>query len=115
MLRLEAPRNLVPITLGTDPTEERIELSNPASWMRAMVHQQEQAEQDLRQLHKLCGDSINRADRRIQDIERAYHMLAQRTQYVYDWVRAQKEVVEAWIRNELAAATNAYQTLDRQV
>jgi len=53
MLRLEAPRDLVQITNGTDPTEEAVEISNPASWVRSLVHQQQQAEDDLRQLQEL--------------------------------------------------------------
>ena len=115
MLRLEAPRDLVQITNGTDPTEEAVEISNPASWVRSLVHQQQQAEDDLRQLQELCGTTIDRTDRRIRAIERAYYTLAQGTRYVYERIQAGEDIAEVWVRNELAAAANAYQTFARQV
>lgn len=62
MLSLEAPRDLLQITNGDSPEGEMVELANPASWIRAMVHQQEQAEQDLKQVYELCGTTIDRTD-----------------------------------------------------
>ena len=61
LLRLEACRNLLQITDGTNPEEEVIELANTATWVRALVRQQRQAESDLKQLVDLCGTTINRA------------------------------------------------------
>jgi len=33
MLRLEAPRHLLQITIGTAPLEQALELANPAVWV----------------------------------------------------------------------------------
>ena len=44
-------------------------------------------------------------------IEKAYQILAEGTRYVYDWVHANEEIAEAWVRTELANVANAYQTL----
>jgi len=62
MLRLEAPRDLLQITDGTPTQEQAIELTNPAVWVRTMAQQQKQAENDLRQLTELCGNTINRTN-----------------------------------------------------
>jgi len=111
MLRLEAPRDLLQITSGTPNPEQAVELANPAVWVRTLVHQQRQAEDDLRRLTELCGDSYNRTDRRTQEIERAYQTLAEGTRYVYDRVNANEKIAEEWIRSELSSAANAYQSL----
>jgi len=47
MLRLEAPRDLLQITDGTPAPDQAIEVANPAIWLRSMVRQQRQAENDL--------------------------------------------------------------------
>jgi len=47
MLRLEAPRDVLQITDGTRTVEEAVEVPNPAVWMRALVRQQRQAEDDF--------------------------------------------------------------------
>jgi len=47
MLRLEASRDVPQITNETAPMEEALEISNPATWLRALVKQQKQAEGDL--------------------------------------------------------------------
>jgi len=111
MLRLEAPRDLLQITSGTPSPEQSVELANPAVWVRTLVHQQRQAESDLRRLTELCGDAYNRTDRRTQEIERAYQTLAESTRYVYDRVNANEKIAEEWIRSELSSAANAYQSL----
>jgi len=51
----------------------------------------------------------------MQRIEEAYHTLAEGTWYVYDWVNANEEIAESWVRSELAAVANAYQTLTQNV
>jgi len=115
MLRLEAPRDVLQITDGTAPSGEAVEISNPAVWVRTMVRHQQQAERDLGQLAELCGNTIDRTDRRIQRIEQAYQTLAEGTRYVYDRVHANQEIEEAWVRSELSAAANAYQTFAQNV
>jgi len=62
ILRLEAPRDLLQITDGTTTAEQALELSNPAAWVRTMARQQKQAEKDLWQLTKLCGNTIDKTD-----------------------------------------------------
>jgi len=47
MHRLEAPRDLLQITDGTPGPEQAVEIANPAVWVRALVRQQRQAENDL--------------------------------------------------------------------
>jgi len=84
MLWLEAPRDLLQITDGTSGPEQAVEMANPAVWVRTMVRQQRQAENDLRQLTELCGSTIDRTDQRMQRIEEAYRTLAEGTRYVYD-------------------------------
>jgi len=49
-----------------------------------MARQQWQAENNLRQLTELCGNTIDKTDRQMQQIEEAYRILAEGTQYVYD-------------------------------
>jgi len=84
MLQLEAPKDVLQITDGTVPNEETLEISNPATWLRALVKQQKQAEADLGQLVHLCRNTVDQTDQRIQQIERAYQDLSDRTRYVYD-------------------------------
>jgi len=48
MLRLEALRDLLQITDGTPRQEQAVEIANPAVWVRALVNQQRQAENDLK-------------------------------------------------------------------
>ena len=107
MLQLEAPRDVLQITDGTKPAQEAVEVVNPASWVRALVKQQKQAEADYRQLTELCGNAVDHTDQRIQRIEQAYQELSDGTRYVYDRMSANEEVAEAWIRGELATAANA--------
>ena len=99
MLRLEAPRDLPQITDGTPAPDQAIEVANPAIWLRSMVRQQRQAENDLRQLTQLCGNTIDRTDQRMLQIEEAYQTLLQGTRYVYDRVNANEEIAEAWVRS----------------
>jgi hypothetical protein len=115
MLRLEAPRELLQITDGTGTDEMAVELANPAPWVRALVRQQRQAEDDLKQLLALCGNTVDHTNERIQAIERAYQTMVDGTRYVYDRVSANEVIAEAWLRTELANAANAYQTFAREV
>jgi len=75
MFRLEAPRDLLQITNDEEAMEETQEITNPVGWMRAMANHQPQAEQDLRQLLDLGGNTMDRTDRRIRRIEAAYNRL----------------------------------------
>jgi len=72
MLRLEAPCDLPQITDGTPGSEEAVEIANSVVWVRALVRQQRQAENNLQQLTELCGNAYDRTDQRMQRIEQAY-------------------------------------------
>jgi len=115
MLRLEAPRNVLQITDGTEQAEETLEVANPATWLRALAKQQKQAEQDLAQLVHLCGNTVDHADQRIQQIEQAYRDLSDGTRYVYDRLSANQRITGEWIRSELAGAASAYQAFAHNV
>ena len=115
MLRLEAPRDILQITDGTVPAEETLEISKPATWLRALVKQQKQAEGDLVQLVRLCGNTVDQTDQRIQQIEQAYHDLSEGTRYIYDRLRANETITGDWIRSELVSAATAYQAFAQNV
>jgi len=115
MLRLEAPRDVLQITDGTEQAEETLEVANPATWLRTLAKQQKQAEQDLAQRVHLCGNTIDHADQRIQQIEQAYQDLSEGTRYVYDRLSANERITGDWIRSELASAASAYQAFAHNV
>jgi len=92
MLCLEAPRDLLQITNDEETTEEVLEITNPVGWMWAMANHQQQADQDLHQLMDLCGNTMDRTDRRIRRIEAAYNRLAHGTQYVYEQMEAKEQI-----------------------
>ena len=92
-----------------------MELANPTVWLRTLAKQQKQAEEDLKELVRICGNMVDHTDQRIQRIEHAYQALAEGTRYVYDRCNANQEIEETWVRSELAAAANAYQTFTRNV
>jgi len=115
MLRLEAPRDILQITDGSATEEGTLEVANPAVWLRALARQQKQAEQDLEQLLALCGNTVDKTDQRLVRIESAYQGLAEGTRYVYDRLNANEKIAEEWIRSELSAAANAYQSFARNV
>jgi len=115
MLRLEAPRGLLQITNDEEPREEALEIANPVGWMRAMANHQQQAELDLRQLLDVCGNTMDRTDRRIRRIEAAYNRLSQGAQYVYEQLEAKELISGDWVRNELMVVANTYQAFTRQV
>jgi len=115
MLRLEAPHGLLQITNDEEPQEEALEIANPVGWMWAMANHQQQAEQDLRQLMDVCGNTLDHTDRRIRRIEAAYNRLAQGAQYVYEQMEAKEQISGDWVRNELMISANAYQIFTRQV
>jgi len=115
MLWLEAPRGLLQITNDEEPQEETLEIANPVGWMPAMANHQQQAEQDLRQLMEVCGNTLDHTDRHIRRIEAAYNRLAQGAQYVYEQMEAKEQISGDWVRNELMVSANAYQVFTRQV
>jgi len=94
MLWLEAPRDLLQITDRIPRPEQALEIANPAVWVRTLVNQQQQAENDLQRLTELCGDAYDRTNHRTREIEQAYQTLAEGTRYVYDRVNANEKIAE---------------------
>lgn len=66
MLRLDAHRDMLQITAGTTLQEQAVELASPALWVRTIVQQQKQVENDLKQLTDLDDNTIDRTDQCIQ-------------------------------------------------
>jgi hypothetical protein len=62
MLRLEYPSTQLQITDGTSPSQPILEITRPASWVRTIVYQHEQAQQNLRQLYEACGHWFDHDD-----------------------------------------------------
>jgi len=94
MLQLEAPHNLLQITNRTPRPEQAVEIGNPTVSVRILVHQQQQAKNDLQLLTELYGDAYDRTDRRMREIVQAYQTLAEGTRYVYDRVNANEKIAE---------------------
>jgi len=115
MLCLEASCGLLQITNNKEPREEVQEIANPVRWMRAMANHQQHTEQDLRQLMDVCGNTLDRTDRHLRQIEAAYNRLVQGAQYVYEQMEAKEQISGDWVRNELTVSANAYQVFTRQV
>ena len=115
MFQLEAPRDILQITDGTEADEEALEITNPAVCIRTLARQQKRAEEDLQQLLGLCGNAVDRTDQWLVRMEHAYHSLAEGTRYVYDRLNANEKIAEEWIRSELAMAANTYQMFARNV
>jgi len=92
MLCLEAPQDMLQITDGMEPSEETLEIVHPATWLRTLVKQQKQAEQNLTKLVRLCGNTVDHTDQRIRQIEQAYRDLLEGTRYVYDRLSANEQI-----------------------
>jgi len=95
--------------------EQAMEIANTVVWVRTLVRQQRQAENDLQQLTELCGNAYDRTDRQMQQIEQVYQALVEGTRYVYGRVHTNEKIAEDWIRSELTVAANAYQSLTRNI
>jgi len=62
LLQLEAPWDLLQITIGTAAPEQAVEMANLAKWVWTLGRQQWQVENDLRQLTDLYSNTIDRTD-----------------------------------------------------
>jgi hypothetical protein len=94
MLRLDAPRDILQITVGTHSTNH-VEIASPSTWLRCLVRHQIQPERDIKQLFEAYGNHLDRNDQRIVNIEVAYNELMNGTCYIYEQtqnnVRVQEE------------------------
>jgi hypothetical protein len=115
MLRLEAPTTRLQIENGETTVSQTYEITRPASWVLALVHQHEQAQVGIQHLYDLCGGHVDHTDRRIRRIEQAYDTLYRGTLYIYQQTERQQNTSHEWIQSELMRAANAYQTFSREV
>jgi len=109
MLRLEYPRTALEVYNDTVTDQPTIDLPNPTAWVQLLITQHQQAQWDLEQLHGICGDVYNRADRRIVAIEWNYHLLTQALEYVYKTAEANTTVSHEWMQTELMRTASAAQ------
>jgi len=63
----------------------------------------------------MCGDTYDRADRRIIAIERNYQLLTQALEYVYKTAKANTTVSYEWMQTELIRTTSAAQKFTADV
>jgi hypothetical protein len=115
MLRLEYPRNADEVYNDTSPVNDTVEIREPASWLRQLVHQHHQAQADLHRLRQICGGQFDRDDRRIRAIERNYVSLFEGMRYIYHQAQADEKASHEWIQTELMAAANASQNFTLEV
>jgi len=115
MLLLEYPRTALEVYNDTETDQPTIDLPNPTAWVRLLVTQHQQAQWDLEQLHGMCGDAYDRADRRIVAIERNYHLLTQAPKYVYKTAEANTTVSHEWMQTELMRTACAAQKFTADV
>ena len=109
MLRLEAPQTAIKIYHGIRPSLDTVEISQPAAWVRLLVQQQRQAQRDLREHKRACGDKFERTDLKVIEIERNYRVLCEAVQYLYAQQEADTTASHEWIQTELMQAANAAQ------
>jgi len=115
MLRLEYQRTALEVYSDTETDQPTIDLPNPTARVRLLVTQHQQAQWDLEQLHGMCGDAYDRADRRIIAIERNYHLLIQALEYVYKTAEANTTVSHEWMQMELMRTASAAQKFTTDV
>ena len=109
MLQLEYPRTAMEVYSDAETDQPTIDLPNPTAWVRLLVTQHQQAQWDLEQLHGMCADAYDRADRRIVAIERNYKLLTQALEYVYQTAEANTTVSNKWMQTELMRTASAAQ------
>ena len=115
MLRLEYPRSITEIVEFTVVNDETVEVHDPPVWMTQMIHQYTSARRDLVRLYEACGNTFDRNDRRIRDIEQNYQVLADGIRYVYDQAKSDSVVTRDWIQTELTATAQATQEMSQQL
>jgi len=115
MLRLEYPSTAVEIYADCGPSQPSVEIRHPAAWVRLLVTQQRQAQWDLEQLYTACRMAFDRGDRRIQQIEQNYTLLAGALEHVYNAAQNDTVVASEWMQTELIRAAGAAQKFTSDV
>jgi len=113
MIRFEGPRTANEVQTQTDPNSMVVEITNPIAWVRQLVRQHQQAQDDLQTLYELCGDQFDRQDRRLRRIETNYTVLYESARYLHERLGKEQEISADWLQTELTAAANAYQVFAR--
>jgi len=115
MLQLEYPRTTLEVYNDTETNQRTIDLPNPTAWVRLLVTQHQQAQWDLEQLHGMCGDVYDWANRQIVTFERNYHLLTQAIEYFYKTAEANTSVSHEWMQTELMRTASAAQKFTTDV
>jgi len=113
MIRFEYPRTTNEVQTQTDPSSAMVEIQNPIAWVRQLVRQHQQAQDDLQTLYEMCGEQFNRQDRRFRRIETNYTVLYESAQYLHEQLGKEQQISADWLQTELTAAANAYQVFAR--
>jgi len=92
-----------------------VEICHPATWVRLLVTQHRQAQWNLEQLHTACGTAFDQGDRRIQQIEQNYALLAGALEHVYNATQNDTVVTSEWMQMELRRAAGATQKFTSDV
>jgi hypothetical protein len=115
MLLIDYPVNYEQALAHREPAEEAVQIRDPDSWLRTLVHQYTHVQRDLRQLYEACGQQIDRDDHRIRAIERNYQVLFEGTRYVYEVAQQGATASRDWLQTELTNAANAYQAFQQNI
>ena len=113
MIRFEYPRTANEVQTQTDPSNAMVEIWNPIAWVRELVRQQQQAQDDLQTLYEMCGEQFDRQDRRLRRIETNYTVLYESARYLHEQLGREQQISADWLQTELTAAANAYQVFVR--
>jgi len=109
MIVFEHPRTANEVQTYTETSTAVVEVRNPIAWVRQLVRQHQQAQDDLQTLYEMCGDEFDRQDRRLRRIETNYTVLYDSARYLYEQLGKEQQVSADWLQTELTAAANAYQ------
>jgi hypothetical protein len=115
MLHLKYPRNTAEVYNDTSPGNNTVEIREPTSWLRQLVHQYHQAQADLHRLRQICVGQFDGDDRRIRAIEQNYDSLFESMRYIYHQAQADQKASHEWIQTELMAAANVSQNFTLEV
>ena len=113
MIRFEHPRTANEVQTQTDPNDMVVEITNPIAWVRQLIRQHQQAQDDLQTLYEMCGDQFDRQDRRLRRIETNYTVLYESARYLHEQLGKEQRISADWLQTELTAAANAYQVFAR--
>jgi hypothetical protein len=115
ILSIEYPVNYKRALARREPIEQAVQIRDPDSWLRTLVHQHTQAQRDLQQLYEACGQHFDRDDHRIRAIERNYQVLFEGTRYVYKVAQQGATASRDWLQTQLTNTANTYQTFQQDV